>query len=421
MNSNCKNNDVIVSKEEIFELFDSLTADRLHTQGQLKWNLYPDCIGAWIAETDYGTSPVVAKTLHEAIDSNLLGYMPAGLFSELKETCAKYQYEKFGWNITSKNIFLLPDVLTCLHIMLDDFIPPNSSIIVLTPSYMPFLTIPGEHNHNVIQIPAIVDETNTYRIDMEKLEEAFQQGAKLLILCNPWNPIGRVLCYEELEKISEIVDKYDGIVFNDEIHSPLALTEEKKHINYPNINAKAASRSITATAASKGWNIAGLKSAQVIITDEKLAEKFAPISEKYTKFMPPIGVIAALSAYTDKSGWIEAVKEYVLDNALYLEKAIKDIPEIEYIKPEGTYLAWVKINNFESLAKKYFTPEEYDSHKDDCKNIADLLRENLKLAVVSGCACGEGFKNCIRLNMAMPRPLLHECVENLITFVQSDK
>ncbi|QPK93895.1 aminotransferase class I/II-fold pyridoxal phosphate-dependent enzyme [Actinomyces sp. zg-332] len=408
-----KSNDVTVSKDDIFKTLDSITKEQLRTQGQLKWNLYPDCIGAWVAETDYGTSPRVANALHKAIDTNLLGYMPNGLTDNLKKACAAFQKNNFNWDVKPENIFLLPDVLTCLHIILDNFIPEKAPVIVLTPAYMPFLTIPLDHDHPIIEIPAERDEKGIYKINLEKLEEAFKGGAKLLILCNPWNPIGRVLSADELNNISEVVSRYDGLVFNDEIHSSLVIDSAVQHINYPNVNDVAAHHTITATAASKGWNIPGLKSAQVIITNSKLADKYAPIGDKYAKAMPPIGVIAAIAAYTDDSGWIEAVREYIFRNALLVEKMLSNVAELEYTKPQGTYLSWIKINNLDEIVANS------DLDFTDCNNSADILRKSIKVAPVAGRACGKSFDNYIRLNLAMPKPILEESINKLIDLVKS--
>ena len=409
-----------LQKKDIYNKLNSITTKKLMDQGQLKWNLYPDCIGAWVAETDYGTSPKIEQTLIHAIKNNLLGYAPNGLIENLKTACAQFQKNTFGWDIKKENIFPLPDVLTCLHIMLDNFIPANSKVVVLTPAYMPFLRIPQEHGHEIIEIQALI-ENEKYVIDYSALEDAFKKGAKLLILCNPWNPIGRVLRKEELEKISKIISKYNALVFSDEIHSPLVIDPNIKLINYASLNEETHKHSITATAASKGWNIAGLKSAQAIITNKDLAEKFNAIAEKYIKNMPPIGMMATISAYTDTSNWIDIIKEYINDNAQFLQEKLNKIQGVHFIKNEGTYLAWIKLPSINKLKYANYL-SKVNTNLDlqelqNSENIAEVLRKTVKIAVITGRACGTGYDDYIRFNLAMPRPVLQECIEKLEEFI----
>lgn len=393
-----------IDKQELYHYIDTVCIQDSHRQS-LKWTQYPDCIGAWVAESDFGTSKAVADTLHSAVDNNLLAYLPAGTLEKVKQSCANFQRDNFGWNVKADDIFVMPDVLTVLRIMLDHFIPDNSKVVVLTPAYMPFTTIPAQHGHSIVQVKAVRAENNAFTLDFDSLEQAFIAGAKLLILCNPWNPIGRVLSADELQKISQLASKYNVLVFSDEIHSPVVVDKNYKHINYANLNEACATHTITATAASKGWNIPGLKCAQVIVTDSKLKEKFAKFAPNYQHWIATVGALATISAYSDDSGWIDGVCDYIYENSKYLQQALAET-DIKYYPPEGCYLTWIE-----------FTDIDLGQYQ----NLQELLQYEYKLAVVDGTSCGQGYENCIRFNIAMPRKTLEECVQIFLSLNQKHK
>src|SRR5699024_5443626 len=120
-------------------------------------------------------------------------------------------------------VYLLPDVLSVLRVTIQRFTAPGSPVIVPTPAYMPFLTVVPAQDREVIEVPSILGQDGRYRLDLEAIDAAFAEGAGLLVLCNPWNPVGRALSRAELEAVAAVVDRHDGRVFSDEIHAPLML------------------------------------------------------------------------------------------------------------------------------------------------------------------------------------------------------
>lgn len=141
--------------------------------------------GAWIAEADFGTAPQVEAALHEAISNNFLGYMPTWLVERTLYECRQFQADRFGVTLAEDCYGIAPDVLSVLHQVIEQLTDKGTPVIVPTPAYMPFLTIPGSHFRATIQVPSHVDANGRYKLDLERIDRAFSEGAQLLILCNP--------------------------------------------------------------------------------------------------------------------------------------------------------------------------------------------------------------------------------------------
>jgi Bifunctional PLP-dependent enzyme with beta-cystathionase and maltose regulon repressor activities len=206
--------------------------DDLRRTGGLKWTGITakdgsPTIGAWVAEMDFGTAPEVASAMKQAIDDGLLGYQPSWIAPRVAEALAEYQRSRFGWDVPAGHIRLAESVLPALHATLDHLVRPGSPVIVPTPAYMPFLTIPGRHDHAVIEVPSLHGEAaggHSWALDLDGIRAGLEAGAGLVVLCNPWNPTGRVLTEQELRDLQALVSGYDALVFSDEIHSPWSST-----------------------------------------------------------------------------------------------------------------------------------------------------------------------------------------------------
>ncbi|MGH3682106.1 MAG: aminotransferase class I/II-fold pyridoxal phosphate-dependent enzyme, partial [Natronosporangium sp.] len=200
---------------------DAVTGLALRERGSLKWTAFDqDTIGAWIAEMDFGTAPEVTAALHAAVADGRLGYLPPGLRADLALACAHWQQRRYGWAVAPEQVQPVSDVLTGLEITIRHFTRPGSPVILPTPAYMPFLMVPPLHGREVIEVPMAADG-GRYVLDLDGLDRAYRAGGDLLVLCNPANPVGRVLTAGELAGVTEVVDRHGGRVFADEIHAPL--------------------------------------------------------------------------------------------------------------------------------------------------------------------------------------------------------
>ncbi|MCD9047504.1 aminotransferase class I/II-fold pyridoxal phosphate-dependent enzyme [Luteimonas sp. MHLX1A] len=372
---------------------DALTHDQLRAAGGLKWNAFPDCIGAFVAEMDFGIAPAIADALHAAIADGRTGYLSTPLTNALAEACAGWHASAYGWNVEPARIHPLPDVLTGLELALRHLLPPGAPVVLPTPSYMPFLPLLHLLGHPVIEVP-MLDVDGHWRFDEDALDAAFAHGAKLLLLCNPHNPIGRVYTREELARLSAIVARHDARVFSDEIHAPLVFAPHR-HLPYAAVNADAAAQAITATSASKGWNLPGLKCAQLILTNDDDQRRWRAMEPLAGHATATLGVIGNTVAYREAGDWLAEVLAYLAGNrALLMQRVRDEMPGIGCRKPEGTYLAWL-----------------------DCRTLgpgphAPRFRA-AGVALTDGADCGRGGEGFVRINFAMPRPLLEEALTRM--------
>lgn len=254
------------------ERFDAITREQLERSTSRKWSLYPGTIGAWVAEMDFGTSPEVAEALTRSVSDGVFGYLSPSLAGELGEATAGWMQRAYDWQIDPARVHPVSDVVTALSVAVRTFSEPDTPVIVPTPAYMPFLSSLPAIGRRVIQVPGIVDETGRWSHDLDAIDAAFAAGAGTLVLCNPHNPTGSVAPRSELESIAQIVDKHGGRVFADEIHAPLVFSGHR-HIPYASVSDAAAAHSVTGTSVSKGWNVPGVKAAQLISTNDADAER----------------------------------------------------------------------------------------------------------------------------------------------------
>ncbi|NQX13805.1 aminotransferase class I/II-fold pyridoxal phosphate-dependent enzyme [Microbacteriaceae bacterium VKM Ac-2855] len=374
--------------------FDDLTAEQLGTPHSRKWSLHPGTIGAWVAEMDFGTAPEVTQALHDAIDAGTLGYLAPATTALMSRATAAFYAERYGWAIEPSRVHPVSDVIAALEVAIVKYSPSNSAIIVPTPAYMPFLTFLPTLGREVVEVPsAVVD--GRWTLDLEGIEAAFHHGARTLVLCNPHNPTGAVYSRAELEAIAEIVQRHGGRVFSDEIHAP--LTFGAPHIPYASISAAAANHTITATSASKAWNIPGLKTAQLITSNPADEELYQVFGFTVVHGASTPGVIANTVAYEQGGPWLDDVVEYLDGNRRALSALLAEhLPEVGYIQPDATYIAWL-----------------------DCSrlgidgSVADFFREEAGVALTDGALCGAGYDSYARFIFAMPRPLLERAVRQM--------
>ncbi len=369
--------------------FDALTPEVMRARGSLKWTRYPgDVIGAWVAEMDLGTAPSVREAIVRAATQGTLGYMPPALPRELAQVLAGYERDAFGWDVDPDEVSLLPDVLSSLRAIIAHHTREGSAVIVPTPAYMPFLSIPGRLGRECVQVPALVGEDPDGRprweLDLDRVETAMADGAGLLVLCNPWNPVGRVLVPEELDAVAALSGRYGVPVFSDEIHAPLVLDPDMVHVPYASRPGADPALTFTATAASKGWNVPGLKCAQLVASGAARQAWDACDASHHLAFEASIlGARATVAAFRDGRGWLEEVCAYVRGNAGLVADALAEVPGARLTVPEGTYLAWL-----------------------DCSGLglerspADFLRQEAHVAFNDGAAFGTGYEQFVRVNLA---------------------
>ncbi len=381
--------------------YDDLTIEDLSGVLGVKWNKFPDCIGAFVAEMDFRTAPPVIEALQEIVQEGFFGYLPEQRSNELSAAVSAWYANTTGWEVPAEWIYPLPDVIKGLEVTLTHFAPKGGKVIVPTPAYMPFLFVPEFHGREIVQVP-MLEHDGRYTYDLDAIDRAFADGGEVLIICNPHNPIGRVLTREEMLAVSEVVDRHGGRVFSDEIHAPL-IYEGHTHVPYASISETAANHTVTAIAASKAWNLAGLKCAQIVISNERDNESWKDGAWWAGHGASSLGVVASTVAWTQGQPWLDDIIAYLDGNRKLMANLVAEhLPGVRYTPPEGTYLGWLDFRE---------TPLDGD--------LAEFFRENAKVAVVDGAACGEVASRFVRFNIAMPQPILARSVRQMAEALQN--
>ncbi|WP_371152518.1 aminotransferase class I/II-fold pyridoxal phosphate-dependent enzyme [Buchananella felis] len=382
-------------------VFDDVTRQERERDASLKWSRTPGAIGAWVAEMDFPAPPPVLAAAAARVTSAHLGYPTPAETAELRSATCDFVRDTFGWQIECSNVYLAADVLSGLVEMIRRLTRPGSAVVVPTPAYMPFLTLPATEGREVIEVPCSPDESGVYRLDLEGIEDALKAGAGLVVLCNPWNPVGRVLSRTELEALRDVVSRYDALVFADEIHAPLVHSPSAGagHVPYASLPG-AAAHTVTALAATKAFNIPSLRCAQLIVTDANLAGRFATSLHLLASQHSPVGAAASAAGYSRARGWLASLNDYLAGNARVFARELGACPLLRTFPIEGTYLAWV-----DATALAQLLPEGRSVH--------DVVVKEALVDVNNGGACGSAYADYFRVNLATSRELVTQLARQI--------
>jgi cystathionine beta-lyase len=386
---------------------DQITMQELRARGSLKWTRGgPGVIGAFVAEMDFGAAPPIAAALLDVVNRADFGYLSDRVAAELSDSCARWQADRYGWDVDPAWVRPLPDLITALEAAITLFSKPGSPVIVPTPAHLPFLSVPRSLRRDIIQVPMGTADGRA-SIDTDGIDAAFKRGGHLLILCNPGNPVGRVYDAAELAAVADVVTANDGRVFADEIHAPLVYPGGT-HIPYASISEQTAAHTVTGTAAGKGWNLPGLKCAQLILSNDRDAALWSVDPRAFEHGTSAVGAQATAAAYRDGGPWLADVVEYLDGNRRLLAELLRDqLPDVRYQPPEGTYLGWLDCRDlFAAAGENPVSPAEFFLAK-------------AQVILNDGADCGDAGRGHVRLNFATPRPILAEIVRRLAEAVAS--
>ncbi|MCM1013387.1 MULTISPECIES: aminotransferase class I/II-fold pyridoxal phosphate-dependent enzyme [unclassified Brevibacterium] len=386
-------------EESTMDDLDAITEESLVAKGGRKWSSFPGSLGAFIAEMDFGVAPVIRQAMTEIDARDLYGYAPGSLVADLRSATSAFCADRYGWQFPTEHVHLASDVLAAFIGVLEHLTPAGTPIVLPTPAYMPFFDVAAVTGRELIEVPMLRTETD-WQVDLDAVAEALTPGATL-VLCNPHNPIGKVYSPSELQAIAEVVEAAGARVFSDEIHAPLVY-DPAHHVPYASLSAVTAGHTATATAASKAFNIPGLKCAQLILTNPHDRETWARKGHFVSGAAANPGILATTAAYSQGGDWLAEITAYLKGNRDVLTDLLtSELPNAAYIPPDGTYLAWLDLRGygFESGLSAHFN-------------------DAAKVAVTEGRLCGKVGAGHVRINFALPRPLLEEAVGRLVTAVR---
>ena len=356
----------------------------------------------WVADMDFRAPPPVVEAVVERAKRGVYGYcMPTDSYYE---AVINWFSRRYGRTIQRDWIVLTPGVVPALNLMVQTYTLPGDKIIIQRPVYHPF-TFAVENNGREVVSNSLVLENGRYQMDFDDLAaKAADPAAKMIILCSPHNPIGRVWSREELTRLGQICLDNDVLVISDEIHCDL-IYSSVEFTSFACISERFAQNSIVCTAPSKTFNIAGLKLSNIVIPNEALRTQFAQTLER-TGLMGTntFGVVAAEAAYNFGEPWLTALMEYIEGNYNFMKAYLAEhLPQLHLLPGEGTYLVWLDCRALE------LTPAERK------KLIFEEARLYLDEGEIFGPE-GEGFE---RINLACPRSLLAEALDRLKAVIRN--
>jgi cystathionine beta-lyase len=356
----------------------------------------------WIADMDFPVAEPIKEAIKKRADHPFYGYQfPC---ESLKEVIIERVYNKFNWKIKKEWIVFTPGVISGINVAIRSISHPGDSIIIQEPVYHLFPPSIKNSGCHIVNNPLkFVD--GSYKMDYDNLKEVIMKhkynshhnkSIKGVLFCNPHNPIGRVWKKEEIIEMGKIAIKNDLTVISDEIHSEL-IYKNHKHISFALISKEFEQNSIICLSPSKTFNLAGLHVSSIIIANKKLRDEFINTMKGITPEPCTFALTAFEAGFKHGDEWLEQVLEYLEDNLNFMIDYFKNISVIKPIKAEGTYLIWLDCRNLNMT---------HDQLKEFFINKAKVILED-------GKQFGESGENFMRMNIALPKPLLKEALERI--------
>lgn len=372
----------------------------LRTRHGEKWATYPpDILPAWVAEMDFPLAEPIRVTLERAVARWDVGYPINPRATGLPQCFHDRMQRLYGWSPEIGRIEVLSDVVQALFIALEAFTEQGEGAIVQTPIYPPFLGAVRETGRRLVEhrFAAPSRGGGGYELDLDALRAIADDRTRLLLLCNPHNPTGRVFTRTELVGLAELARKRDWIVVVDEIHQDLVF-DGHEHIPFATLDSDAAARTVTLTSATKAFNIPGLRCSVAHFGSATLKRRFNEAFHRHARGgLGTLGIHATLAAWQHADPWLDEVRTYLQRNRDFVTAYLaSEIPDIVFQPPEATYLAWLDCRDLG-------LPE----------NPTHFFYERAKVALSAGEHFGPGWEGFARLNFGTSRAILTEVLEKL--------
>jgi cystathionine beta-lyase len=362
-----------------------------------KWNWFDaDVLPMWVADMDFQAPEPIIRALRERVDHGVFGYaLPS---PEIREILVERLRTRHQFEISPDYILGLPNLVVGLNLITKAVGERGDSVLLSTPIYFPFLNAINAQERVLNDVPLTQTRTNGllhYEIDFDALEAAITPQTKLLMLCNPHNPVGRVYTRAELERLADICLRHDLIISSDEIHCDLVYAPSS-HISIASLAPEIASRTVTLISPSKAFNLPGLGFAAAVIPNDELRERVHQIAWGTGEHAYTLGIVAATAAYRDGQAWLDELVEYLHGNRDALVEFVRThFPSLAITCPEGTFLAWL------------------DCRELGLDNPHQFFLDKARVGLTDGAPFGENGKGFMRLNFGCPRATLMEGLERM--------
>ena len=367
----------------------------------LKYDLRREVFGTgnvipmWVADMDFKTPDFIIRALHKRLEHEVLGYTLRP--PEYSKSIARWMLKKHKWLVEDEWVCFSPGIVPALNLCTLAFTRPLDSIIIQPPVYTPFFSAVESHGRNLVLSP-LSEKDGKWTMDFDSLNNLVSDSAKMIILSNPHNPVGRAWSEGELRKLADICLKNNIIILSDEIHCDLVLPGYR-HTPVAGLSEEIAAITVTCLAPSKTFNLAGLSTSSVVISNPVLRKYFnKKIEHLHIGNGNIFGMIASVSAYSEGQEWLDALLVYLKGNVDFVRNYLsKHIPEIIPVMPEATYMIWLD-------CRKLGMPG---------KDLQDFFVNKAGVGMNEGSTFGPGGEGFMRMNLATQRQKIKTAMEQI--------
>ena len=362
-----------------------------------KWeyNIPDGVLPMWVADMDFAAAPEICEAMQKRLNHPIYGYTHHS--QELKDAIVSWVSRRYHWEIESDWLAFSPGVVPALVMSLLSITQPGDRVMIMTPVYHPFYSSIEENGRIIINHQLKQDQNGRYFIDFDSLESQIDDRCKVIMICNPHNPAGRVWTKEELIKIAEIAERHELFIISDEIHADFIYSNHR-HTPMASVSEYAMNHTISAFAPSKTFNIAGLCQSYVVIPNKKLYNGYNAIYNAFDLGDNIFGMTALTAAYTSGEEWLNELMHYLEGNRDFTVEYIREhIPEIHICSPEGTYLLWLDCTEL---------------HMEN-ETLNQFFLEKAKVKMNPGYRFGAQCSTYMRLNIGCPRAQLQEALARI--------
>ncbi len=352
-----------------------------------------DALAMWVADMDFRPPPAVNEVLAATVAHGVHGYF--GDDHAYRSAITGWMSRRHGWDVDPGAIFTTHGIVAGFALCLQAFSKPGDGVILFSPVYHAFYRILTTNHRRIVESPLVIED-GRYRMDLEALGASLKGDERIIVLCSPHNPGGRVWSAEELAEVAAFAERHDLIVLSDEIHHDLVLPGHR-HLPFTVAAPEALGRTVMLSATTKTFNIAGAMTGNVIIPDPVLRKRFAEVITASGSSPNRFGILMATAAYATGDAWVDALCAYLAVNARVLDEGLNAIPGLRSMPLEGTYLGWVDFAGTGMSAAE----------------INERIETGARLALSHGSTFGAGGESFMRFNLATPRARIVEAVARM--------
>jgi len=366
-----------------------------------------DALPLWVADMDFACAEPILKALHERIDKKIFGYTMYDT-DECLGAVLNWYKKRYGWEEQKENLFFCGGIVSAYAVLLNLLTKEGEGVVIQRPIYYPFTMKANSNGRQIVDSPLIYADGN-YTIDFDDLDKKMAEpNNKVLVFCSPHNPAGRVWTEEEIRKVVDICKKYDKWIICDEIHCDLLRCGMPFH-PILKVAPDYADRIAVCTAPSKTFNLAGMKTSNIVIHNKELQAAWKELigGKLSMNGAGTLGLTAMIAAYNEGEEWLEQLKEYLDGNFAYIDAFLKEhLPKAHMVPSEGTYLAWIDFNGYVD---------------GDAEKLEEIMQKKARVALDEGYIFGDAGRGFERINIATPRSVVEDCMDRILKAFKEEK